>query len=416
MRCDADAAVADRRVRGHHLQRRDRDALPDRHGADRRAGPVLERQHEAGAFTRIVDPRRLAEPEPVDPRGELGRAELLRHRDRADVRRLGEDLLDTHHLGASRVSLADHAICNLDCGSEREPGRGRDDIVLECTGDCHDLERRAGLVRVSDSAVASRVGRRGGELVGVERRIVRHGQDGARARIHHYRCGTAGPELLHRSRENLFRVRLDLMVDRQCHVPPGPLGLRGDDVDRSAEWILDDRFEARPARERLVERALEPVEAVVVGAGETEDVRGNRPLRICAQLLGVEAEPGDLPLAQLLGLGRVGFACDVDESLRPVLQRWVERVGVETECLPHDHGGALGVGDVARVRVYRRRLLADRKGLTRAVVDRTSARWHLDRLAVLGARHLREPVVLGALHPGGAADRDDEEEPKGGEE
>ena len=52
------------------------------------------------------------------------------------------------------------------------------------------------------------------------------------------------------------------------------------------ERVLDDRLEAGPAGERLVERALEPVEAVVVGPGEAEHVRGNGPLRVRASSSG----------------------------------------------------------------------------------------------------------------------------------
>ncbi len=131
------------------------------------------------------------------------------------------------------------------------------------------------------------------------------------------------------------------MVDRERHVLAGPLGPRGDDVDRAAERILDDRLEAGPARERLVERALEPVEAVVVRAGEAEDVRGDRALRIGAQLLRVEPEPGDLALVQRLGLGGIGLAGDVDEALGPVLQQGIELVGVEAERLAGGDCGAL---------------------------------------------------------------------------
>ena len=41
---------------------------------------------------------------------------------------------------------------------------------------------------------------------------------------------------------------------------------------------------------------------------------------------------------------------------------------------------------------------------------------HLDRLAMLRDRHLREAVVLDALQPGRAAEGDDEEEAEGDEQ
>ena len=202
------------------------------------------------------------------------------------------------------------------------------------------------------------------------------------------------------------------MIDRERHVLAGSLGPRGDDVDRAAERVLDDRLEAGLARERLVERALEPVEAVVVRPGEPEHVRGDGTLRIRAQLLRVEPEPRNLALVQSRGLGGIGLAGDVDEALAPVLQHRIELVGVEPEGLPGEDCGALGIDDVPRIGIDRRRLLADRERLAGAVVDRAPSGRDLDRLAVLGDRHRREPIVLRGLEPRRAGQRNDEDERK----
>ena len=151
----------------------------------------------------------------------------------------------------------------------------------------------------SYASVTARLRRASGEarreLVRVERRVVRHREDRAGPRIHHDRRRATGAELPHGAREDLLGVRLDLVVDRQVTLRPGRSALRGDDVDRPAERVLDDRLEAGPAGERLVERALEPVEAVVVGAREAEHVRGDGSLRVGAQLLRVEAEARESP-------------------------------------------------------------------------------------------------------------------------
>ena len=80
------------------------------------------------------------------------------------------------------------------------------------------------------------------------------------------------------------------MVDRQVDVAAVPLGRRADDVDRTAERILDDRLPAGRTGQRAVEPELEPGESVVVDAGVAEHLRGDRALRIRPPLLGREAE------------------------------------------------------------------------------------------------------------------------------
>ena len=66
-----------------------------------------------------------------------------------------------------------------------------------------------------------------------------------------------------------------------------------------ADGVLDDRLAPGPARELLVERELEPREAVVVDARVAEHLRRDRALRIEAPLLRVEAEARQVPLLQL---------------------------------------------------------------------------------------------------------------------
>ena len=123
------------------------------------------------------------------------------------------------------------------------------------------------------------------------------------------------------------------MVERQDDVAPRPLAPRRHDVDRAARRIADDDLEPGPSGERLVERALEAVEAAVVGAGEPEHVRRDAPLRVRPPLLGVEAEAGDAHLLQRLRLDGVGLPLDEDEALRPVAQGRIELVRVELERL-----------------------------------------------------------------------------------
>ena len=118
-----------------------------------------------------------------------------------------------------------------------------------------------------------------------------------------------------------LRVRLDPVVDRQEDVVARPLRLRRDHVDHAAARIADRRLAAGLADERLVERALEPFEAVVVDPRVAEHLRGDAALRVVAQLLGVEPEPGQVELLQRRRLRRVGLPLDVDEVVRAVGER-----------------------------------------------------------------------------------------------
>ena len=58
-----DSAVGNCRIRRGHLHRRDRDPLADRHVADRRARPLVGREHDAPALAGEVDPGPAAEAE-----------------------------------------------------------------------------------------------------------------------------------------------------------------------------------------------------------------------------------------------------------------------------------------------------------------------------------------------------------------
>ena len=96
------------------------------------------------------------------------------------------------------------------------------------------------------------------------------------------------------------------------------LGLGLDDVERAAERVLHDRLASGLAGERPFERPLEPFEALVVEARVAEDLRGDRPLRVVAELLRIEPEPGEAELLEVLGLARIGLPRDVDEAARAV--------------------------------------------------------------------------------------------------
>ena len=192
-------------------------------------------------------------------------------------------------------ALVDHAVGDLDRGSEPERRAGVDDLLLQRSRDGHELEGGARLVRVGDGPVAATVGARRREAVGVEARRRRHREHLTGARIHDDSrrrlarpsgepCPGASPPHSPGSRGRSSRRTLR----------PGRLGLGLDDVERAPERVLDDRLAPGLAGERALERALESLEALVVEPRVAEHLRRDRALRVVAKLLGIEAEPGEV--------------------------------------------------------------------------------------------------------------------------
>ena len=336
MRPHERSAVRDRRVRARHLDRRHRDAVADRHGADRGSRPLIERKREARRLAREVDSGALPEAEAVDPRCEAPLAEALRDRDRADVRGVLDDLPYGHALRSPRVRLADRAVGDLERRRQHERRARIHDPLLQTRRDGHELEGRSGLVGVGDRPVAAPIRARRREAVRVEPRRRRHGEDRTRLRIHHDRGRRLRRPASHRLGENLLGVPLNLPVEREANVVTGRLGLRLDDIEGAAERILHDRLATRLACKSALERSLEALQPLVVEARVAEDLRRDGALRVVAKLLRVEPEPGVAELLELLGLARIGLPRDVDEPARAVGQRRIQLGGVRARgaCPP----------------------------------------------------------------------------------
>ena len=307
----------------------------------------------------------------------------------------------------------DDPVGDADRRRQRERRRRADDLLRQRRGDRDDLERRARLVDVGDDAVAPLRGRGRAELVRVEAGRDRHREHAAGARVEHDRAASLGAPLLDRVAQHRLRVRLDAMVDRQEDVVAGPLRLRRDHVDHTAGRIADGRLAAGLADERLVERALEPFEAVVVDPGVAEHVRSDAALRVVAQLLGVEPEPGQVQLLQRRRLRGVGLPLDVDEVARLVGEERVELLGVDSERVGRRECDPARILHLTRIGIDGRRLLADRERLARAVEDRAAPGRDHGRPLMLALGHPFEAGRLHALDPDRARQRpreDDDEE------
>ena len=332
VRLDPDAVVRDGRVHRGHLDRRHRDALPDRLVPDRRVAPLVDREHEPGALSRVVDPGGRAEPEPLHPVRQPLWAELLRERDGADVRRELEDLRDRVVHRPARLGVVHRA---LPARAELEPVRQSesrlrgDEPVGERTRDRDQLEGRAGLVGVRQRAVPQQAGRPFGHARGVVRVVagcLGHGENLAGRRVEDDRRRVLRVPRRDGLAEHLLGLRLDRVIDRGEHVRPLPHRARADHVDRTARRVADDGLLPRAAGELPVVLELEPAEAVVVDPRVAEHLGRDRPLRVGAQLFGVGEHALEALLQEELGRGRVGEALDVDEAALPVDDLRVEEL------------------------------------------------------------------------------------------
>ena len=149
---------------------------------------------------------------------------------------------------------------------------------------------------------------------------------------------------------------------------------------------------------------------------EADQLGSDRPERVVAPLLRIEAEAREVTLPQRRGLGRVGLAVDVHEPLRPVGELLVERGRIDSERLRRRVRDRPRVDDFARVRVHGRRLLADRELDARAVEDRAAPGGNRQRLALLARAPRRQSARLNRLQPGGAGEHDGEDDGEDGEE
>ena len=153
---------------------------------------------------------------------------------------------------------------------------------------------------------------------------------------------------------------------------PVPLRHRVEHVDDSTERILDHRLAARPPGQRSVALQLHARQALVVDAGEADDLR-RRP-----GPAGRTAAPPDRSraprgaaassAARLLGIGLAGDVDEASASDRRAAGRASPRPRRASACGRGGHPPR--VDDLARVRVHRCRLLADRELDTGAVEDR----------------------------------------------
>ena len=305
----------------------------------------------------------------------------------------------------------DATVGDLDRVREGELRLRRDEVLGERARDRHDLEHRSRLEHVGHGVItlqAHALGLR--EVVRVVTRGLGHREHGPRLRVEHDRRPVLRAIPCDGLPQHLLRVRLDRVVERQVDVRAVALRLRLNRVDRLAGSVLDDPLATGPPGERLVEGELESREPVVVDARVAEHLRRQSALRIEAPFLRVEAEPRKVPQLQLRGQSGVGLARDVHEAVRPVGKLRRDLARIEVHHLRDDRGLTTRIANQPRIRVDRRRLLADCQLDPAPVVDRPARGRDRHLRAVLAGGEAPERAGAHALQPGGAQECDPEQE------
>ena len=203
--------------------------------------------------------------------------------------------------------------------------------------------------------------------------------------------------------QDFLHARLDRGVDREPHVLARLGTRRVDDAHRLAGRVVHDPPPAVGAVERLLERLLQAGEAVVVGAHRSDELRGERPLRIGAPRLDDGADALDPELLHGLALIRVELAAQIDEAFLRVRQQRGDLLDRALERGGDPLGGPDRVVDQERVCEHGDRVLGDRELHPVAVRDRAAPGGHLEVVDLLRGRPLAELARAHAAEPGGAA-------------
>ena len=193
-----------------------------------------------------------------------------------------------------------------------ESGIGIDDagrVVapgLQGRGDDEGLDARARLDDVGGGAVA--VHRRAdlAAIVGIEGRLVDHGEDLAGGHIEHdHRSGTRAV-VADRRLQFPIRQVLDAHVDAQRQVPAGARGADVLDVlHLAALAVLDDALEPVLSGQPVIEGQLGAFLPLVIDAGEAQHMAHHFAGRVVAVVFAHQVHARQVQLADRLGVLRI---------------------------------------------------------------------------------------------------------------
>src|SRR6185503_8297216 len=153
----------------------------------------------------------------------------------------------------------------------------------------------------------------------------RHGQYLAGARVHDDHGPARGLVLLDLCAELGLGDRLQRRVDRQPHCRATDHAAAVALVEEhAAAHVAAHAYAHRLAANLGVERALQALQAVGVGAGEADEVSRERPLRIRSALVAIDVYAGNFEAADRVRVVDAGALREPEEVARVVAQLAVE--------------------------------------------------------------------------------------------
>ncbi len=371
------------------------------------------RDQQPARLAREAEGRLAPEPERPLVGLQLGRiTHRLRHQDRADVRRLGEDLGDGHVLRTVGFGVTQGVpgVVEVLGAGHVEHGVGLDRAIVQRTGDRDDLGHRARLVHVD-----------GGDVGGADRVLAGvvvaphagHRQHLTRVAVHDDRRAATRRVLRHGLEQRLLGRVLQGTREREHDVVTGHrlVDHPGTGRDRAALSVDLDRALAGHALEEAVVLLLDAGDARAVDVGATHDAARQLAGGRDALLFVI---PTDARQREALDRGGeivIDLAGDVDEALARVGEVTGERrLGHRRQLQDRGQGGGgrLGVGDVLRVGVDGRRRHRDGELHAVAVEHDAPIGRQRRRPDALLLPPCDQPAGVGRLEQRDAADHDGE--------
>ncbi len=239
--------------------------------------------------------------------------------------------------------VVDHRGADLDVARA-----GVDDAVGLVTargqarGDEEGFDARAGLEQIGGGAVAVLRGIELMTVIGVEGRLVDHGEHFAGAHVQDDDRTGVGAIVADRRFQLAIGQVLDAQVDAELELAARAHGANALDVlDVIPLAVLDDALCTVLAAEPVVEGELRALLAGVVHVGKAEQMPGHLARRIVAAVFARQVHAVDLELSDLARVGRLEPAREVHEfavlagahAPDQIVQVHVDRLGQARELL-----------------------------------------------------------------------------------
>ncbi len=181
------------------------------------------------------------------------------------------------------------------------------------------------MVRVEDELIA---------IVGIEGRLVDHGQHFTRGNVEHDDRARTRMSVANGRLQFAVREILNTQVDRQHQIATGPGGPDAVDVLNDVPVaVLDHALGAVLPGKPVVERQLEAFLARIIDVRESQHVPGDFAARVIAPIFARGVHTGNVHRLDLGRIGGLPAACDVHELAVEIARDATSQVlAVQLQC------------------------------------------------------------------------------------